>query len=185
MFICGEQQVDKVNLKLDLSNEIDLAIRLMFETTGRLNEIIGLEKADLFLTDKVPYVAIRGNANRSLKTRSSTRNVPLVNPETLEALKAYLEADTSKSKDLFPRWAENPDGAGKCVKTFFKKCGLDVTAHYTRHTIAAQLRKVGCPDSVRCALGGWTMKAGASEGYGETEYLDLKAKWLKKALGVG
>lgn len=179
-----DQQLAAINLKLDLSKEIDLSIRLMLETTGRISEIVGLEKADLFLKAPVPYVAIRGNSNRTLKTRTSTRNVPLVNPDTLRALKAYLEADTSKSKDLFPSWATNSDGAGKCVSTLFRKAGIDASAHYTRHTIAAQLRRVGCPDSVRCAIGGWTTKEGASEGYGETEFLDLKAEWLKKALGV-
>lgn len=180
-----DQQLVAINLKLDLSKEIDLSIRLMLETTGRISEIIGLEKADLFLNAPVPYVAIKGNPNRTLKTRTSTRNVPLVNPDTIKALRDYLEADTSRSKDLFPSWATNSDGAGKCVSTLFRKVGLDASAHYTRHTLAAQLRRVGCPDSVRCAIGGWTTKEGASEGYGETEFLDLKAKWLKKALGVG
>ncbi len=179
-----DQQLEAIKLKLDLSKEIDLSIRLMLETTGRLNEIIGLEKADIYLKAPIPYVAIRGNTNRTLKTKTSTRNVPLVNPETLAALTEYLESDTSRSKNLFPSWATNSDGAGKCVSTLFRKIGIDATAHYTRHTVAAQLRKVGCPDSVRCAIGGWTTKEGASEGYGETEFLDIKADWLKKALGI-
>lgn len=179
-----DQQLEAIKLKLDLSKEIDLSIRLMLETTGRLNEIIGLEKADIYLKAPIPYVAIRGNANRTLKTKTSTRNVPLVNPETLAALTEYLESDTSRSKNLFPSWATNSDGAGKCVSTLFRKLGIDATAHYTRHTVAAQLRKVGCPDSVRCAIGGWTTKEGASEGYGETEFLNIKADWLKKALGI-
>ena len=179
-----DQQLETIKLKQDLSLEIPLAIRIMLETTGRLSEIIGLEKADLFLDDPVPYVAIRGNSNRQLKTKTSTRNVPLVNPDTLKAIKDYLASDTSRSKNLFPTWATNSDGAGKCVATYFRKCGLTATAHYTRHTVAAQLRKVGCPDSVRCAIGGWTTKEGASEGYGVTEYLELKAQWLKKALGI-
>ncbi len=179
-----EQQLEAIKLKLDLSKEIDLSIRLMLETTGRLNEIIGLEKADIYLKAPIPYVAIRGNTNRTLKTKTSTRNVPLVNPETLAALKEYLESDTSRSKNLFPSWATNSDGAGKCVSTLFRKLGIDATAHYTRHTIAAQLKKTGCPDSVRCAIGGWTSNEGASAGYGETEFLDIKATWLKKALGI-
>lgn len=179
-----DQQLESIKLKQDLSLEIPLAVRIMLETTGRLSEVIGLAKADLYLDGKVPYIAIRGNANRQLKTKTSTRNVPLVNPDTLKALREYLEADTSRSKNLFPTWATNSDGAGKCVSTFFRKCGLEATAHYTRHTLAAQLRKVGCPDSVRCAIGGWTTNEGASEGYGETEYLELKAEWLKKALGT-
>lgn len=179
-----DHELDKINLKLDLTYETDLAIRLMFETTGRINEIIGLEKADLYLDVPIPYVAIRPNSNRDLKTKVSTRNVPIVNPETLQALKDYLKADTSRSKDLFPRWATNPDGAGKVVKTFFNKLGIDATAHYTRHTLAAQLRKSGCEGWLRCLIGGWTSPEGASSGYGEIELLELKAEALKKALAV-
>lgn len=185
-----DQELESINLKLDLKTDIHLAIRVLLESTGRLNEIIGLEVADLYLNEPLPYIAIRPNSNRKnegLKNELTERNVPIVNPETLAALKEWLKE--IKGKDLFPKWAKQTKtkswGAGRPIKKFFSDLGIEKSAHHTRHTNAAQLRKVGCPDSVRCDLGGWTNNnEGSSVRYGEIEYLEIKAEWLKKALAV-
>lgn len=56
----------------------DPTITFLVYFGGRISELSGLMKADVHLHEPVPYITIKENAIRSLKTTSSEREFPLV-----------------------------------------------------------------------------------------------------------
>ena len=85
-------QFDDEELK-ELLNYKDENIRNMFKVflyTGlRRKELIELKKTDILYEDSIPYFDIKESENRRLKTKSSTRRVP-IHPDILELVKYQL-----------------------------------------------------------------------------------------------
>jgi len=61
-----------------LNAEAKLLIFAMADTGARESELIGLRKEDIFLNEPIPYIWIRAQKNRALKTITSERKIPLV-----------------------------------------------------------------------------------------------------------
>ncbi len=53
-------------------------IALLSDTGMRLSEALGLKMEDIKLNEEIPHVNIIPNSARKLKTKSSTRQIPLV-----------------------------------------------------------------------------------------------------------
>lgn len=73
-------------------------IAMLSDTGARLSEALGMEQADVFLNETIPFVWIRENKTRGLKTKQSDRRVPLVG----QALWAVSRAMSSKGPDVAP-----------------------------------------------------------------------------------
>ncbi len=81
-------------LKGSVNEELCLIRQLLVLTGARLNEIAGLEWADITLpsaSNVVGYLDIKSNAIRRLKTASSVRKVPLL-PEATNSFSAIRMA---------------------------------------------------------------------------------------------
>jgi len=65
--------------KLDgLAPGLSILVRLLVNTGARPSELIGLEFEDVNIAAEVPYLHIRKNKTRSLKTEHSERQIPLL-----------------------------------------------------------------------------------------------------------
>lgn len=156
-----------------LNEDAQAIIYIMSETGARPNEIIGLDHAvDIVLNAKIPYIDIRPNKIRSLKTRSSVRQIPLVG----WALKGALLI-----KDRGINRYDGSDSASSTINKFFKENGLKPSDKHSiyslRHTFKDRLRDAGAPDEVKDELMG---HASDRPKYGRGNNLETKLKWLNK-----
>ena len=85
----GSDKVHRETFSLEQFKLLDVALAkapqdtlrsillVLSETGARLAEIVGLAKDDVKLDAKVPHIALRPHAWRSLTTPGSTRKIPL------------------------------------------------------------------------------------------------------------
>ena len=138
------------------------AIAMLPDTGARLAEVIGLKKGDVFLDAAVPYIYIRPNELRGLKTKGSKRKVPLVG----EALWAAKRAMETKGNFLFPCFQPkdtskpfNSGTASSALNKWLKDNHLakpGQVIHSFRHTLRDRLRAVVTPSDLINQIGGWT-----------------------------
>tara|TARA_R110002050_G_scaffold244369_2_gene381130 strand:- start:32809 stop:34134 length:1326 start_codon:yes stop_codon:yes gene_type:complete len=74
-----------------INDEARHIVAILAETGARPGEICGLEQSDFVLGDPIPYIKIRPNQIREIKTSMSIRNLPLVGA-ALPAAKALVVA---------------------------------------------------------------------------------------------
>ena len=154
-------------------NEIDDDMRwlvaLISDTGMRLGEAAGLHIDDLNLDDDVPYVDIKPHPWRSLKTKGSQRQVPLVGASLWAAQRIRANASSCFA---FPRYTDNDrcnansasNALNKWLKANFRD---DILVHGFRHAIRDRLRAVQCPSKMIDQIGGWSkLSAGAKYGHG-------------------
>ena len=137
----------------------------------RLSEAAGLHVSDIHLDREFPYLEIRPNKARRLKTSNSKRIIPLVG----DSLWAAQRVTGTRQGYCFPRYARegycngNPASAalGKWMKNY---CEAGATVHGIRHAFRDRLRAVEAPvDLIDLIdkLGGWSVKSvGMSYGDG-------------------
>ena len=148
--------------------QIKLLMPLLGETGCRLAEIVGLELKDIDLEQGL--IHIRPNAVRRLKTRNSTRTLPLVGYARIAMEIALRSAEGSY---LFPRYIKKcsckATHASNSLNRWLKQ-DFGLTGHSLRHTFRDRLRAVECPLELIDQVGGWrsitTVGAGYGEGYG-------------------
>ena len=153
---------------LEIDDDMRWLVALISDTGMRLAEAAGLHVDDLHLDDDVPYVDIRPHPCRSLKTKGSQRQVPLVGA-SLWAAKRIRE--NASSCVAFPRYTDNDrcnansasNALNKWLKANFRD---DIVIHGFRHAIRDRLRAVQCPSEIIDQIGGWS-SGKIGEGYGE------------------
>jgi integrase len=97
-------------LRLHAGPELQNLWLLLELTGGRVKEIAGLRKDDVFLTDpRAPFIQIRFTENRRIKNFSSVRQVPLIPTAKRAAEDAIREA--TGSEFLFPSYCDGQRGA--------------------------------------------------------------------------
>ena len=155
-----------------------LIAALMLETGPRIAEISGLKVSDVVLDAAVPYLRIRPNEWRDLKTEASQRDVPLVGLSLRAAQKAICQAGEGEA--LFPAYARyrGNDRASAAVNKFLKPYGI--TSHSFRHAMKDRLREAGCPMDIRDAIQGHANR-NIAETYGKGHTLQTMHQWLLKA----
>ena len=147
-------------------------IALISDTGMRLAEAAGLHIDDLHLDEKIPYVDIRPHSWRSLKTKGSQRQVPLVGASLWAAQRIK---QTASSCFAFDRYTDNQqcransasNALNKWMQTNFRD---DIVIHGFRHALRDRLRAVQCPSEMIDQIGGWT-SGKIGEGYGEGHQL--------------
>ena len=160
-------------------DEIRLLIALISDTGMRLSEALGLRVEDLVVEANIPYIELKPNEVRSLKTSTSRRQIPLVGA-SLEVARHIK--NTCRSSYCFPRYifdqsckANSASAAGnKWLKTISKS----MVIHGFRHSFRDRLRAVETPTEVIDQLGGWSITS-VGQGYGEGYKLDVLHKYMK------
>ena len=143
-------------------------IALISDTGMRLAEAAGLHIDDLHLDEKIPYVDIRPHSWRSLKTKGSQRQVPLVGASLWAAQRIRQTASLCFA---FDRYTDNQqcransasNALNKWMQTHFRE---DIVIHGFRHALRDRLRTVQCPSEMIDQIGGWS-SGKIGEGYGE------------------
>lgn len=172
----------KATLK-DSTNTTDHIIMIAMDTAMRVSEVVGLAVNDIHLEAETPYLLVRRNIYRPLKTKNSKRTIPLTE-YALDAVRSI----TQSGEWLFPKYL---DQASKMFKTTsasntannrIRKILNDKsspTMHCFRHTMQTRLRNVECSLDKRNEICGWSK--GISGNYGSPSDIKIKAAYMLSA----
>ena len=165
----------------EVDDEMRWLLALISDTGMRLSEAAGLALSDIVLDSKIPYINLKPNGSRRLKTKQSVRKIPLVG---LSLWAARQVRDEFSGTYAFPRYTKggkcNANSASAALNKWLKQIASEsVTVHSYRHSIRDRLRAVQCPVDIVDAIGGWT--AGSiGEKYGQGYKLDVLHEWMVK-----
>ena len=165
------------------SSEIARTLLLLLTDTGtRLAEIIGLEAKDVDLDKAILH--IRSNDRRGLKTKTSTRSIPL-SPRATECLRQH-QVGLSDKDPIFPAYAK-PRGNDSASAMLMKRLHAvitdkKITMHSLRHRMKDKLRNSGCPENLSMEMLGHAQGSVAAN-YGSGYAIDVMRKALVKVWG--
>jgi integrase len=153
---------------------------LLSDTGMRLAEAVGLLSDDINLDDCNPHIKLQEHPWRSLKTKSSIREVPLVGA----SLWAAERIKNNGNEFAFPKYCTkvkcNANSASAALNKWLKPRVPDgCVVHSFRHSLRDRLREVECPSDVVDAIGGWSTE-GVGQGYGKGYGLELKVRWMQR-----
>ena len=155
-----------------LSEEARLLIYAMCDTGARVSELIGLEHDDIILDSDIPYIRIRPNSTRGLKTPQSERDLPLVGA----SLYAF-----NTLEGPFKRYQGKADLISTTISKYFRENNILPSSQYSlyslRHSFEDRLTAVEPPDKVQAALMGHKY---SRPRYGDGPSLAQKKAWLDK-----
>ena len=165
---------------VELDDDVRWLVALISDTGMRLAEATGLLVSDIKLDNEVPHIALRRHSWRSLKTKGSERDIPLVGM-SLWAARRIVE---NQQDFAFPRYTDssgcNANSASAAINKWLKPRVPDgCVVHSLRHSLRDRLRRVECPSDIADAIGGWAT-AGADQKYGSGYGLEVKARWMEK-----
>lgn len=127
-----------------LNREARLVFLAMTETGCRPSEIANLRPEHIHLDAEVPYISVRFEDDRELKTENSIRDVPLVGI-SLEVMK--------RAPNGFPRYFDAEDTLSDTVQTYLKKKKLLPSDNYRmysmRHAYEKRMTEAGYSDEYR------------------------------------
>lgn len=165
---------------------------LMIWTGCRTMEIAGLTFNELLLDVNVPYLDIKPNHIRRLKTLSSERKVPLIT-EALDAMRDYLQSqqNTKPSDPVFPRFGRDGgmDPLSQNLRGIIRK-QMQITdrrlvPYSTRHTLKDKMRVIRTPLALQLEIMGQENKINRiAEGYGDGDPLSFLREELERAAKV-
>jgi integrase len=161
-----------------LGHETKNIIRLMKGSGAGPAEIGGLALADVILDADIPYLWIRANSVRGLKTEVRDRRIPLIG-DALEAAKDAAKRATARVGEanadetaVFGSFGINGRGADSIsakLNKAVRKAGVPnsprLTAYSFRHTLKEALRSAGVVDHVQRRLLGHAGQ-GVADRYG-------------------
>ena len=165
---------------VELDDDVRWLVALISDTGMRLAEAAGLLVSDIKLNADVPHIALRKHPWRSLKTRGSERDIPLVGM-SLWAARRIVE---NQQDFVFPRYTDssgcNANSASAAINKWLKPRVPDgCVVHSFRHSLRDRLRRVECPSDIADAIGGWAT-AGVGQKYGSGYGLEVKARWMER-----
>tara|TARA_R110000787_G_scaffold81852_1_gene177276 strand:+ start:6203 stop:7714 length:1512 start_codon:yes stop_codon:yes gene_type:complete len=172
------------------SNSIDPYVRsiikLLRVTGCRPMEIAGLTRADVFLDEPTPWVWIRNNGVRRLKTNTSQRRIPVL-PEVVTDLRALSAAADGHDAPLFPSYLTSTTSLSYRLSVALKAAGIPksrrLVPYSFRHTIAEALKVSGVPEfHTKAILGHADQTMTGIYGAGGVDVADLMES-LKRAVG--
>ena len=154
-------------------------LALISDTGMRLSEAAGLAKEDIVIDADIPHIVIQPHPWRRLKTKASTRRVPLVGA----SLWAATRLRQQDSNYAFPSYCseagcKSNSASGALNKWMKPRLEEDAVVHSLRHSMRDRLRAVECPSDIIDQIGGWSSSSvGAS--YGKGYDLPVLCKWMK------
>lgn len=179
--LTNENHKKLLALALEKGDDKRTLLAVLAVTGCRLSEITGLLVGDVSVKDKT--ITIRPNEHRTIKTSNSNRTIPIVIEKVWNALAVHLKGKT-KTDPVFPDLiGKSKANSVSAVSVKFIKKHIDENsdAHSLRHTVTQKLKDVVAPDAVIKALLGWSNE-GMLNNYGGELAIDVKTKWLRKAL---
>ena len=161
------RQIQKDCMQAD--DEARWLVALISDTGMRLSEAAGLQIDDIKLDCEIPHIDLKPHAWRSLKTKGSQRQIPLVGI-SLWAAQRIKETNTD-SPYAFPRYTSakgtNGNSASAAINKWLKpRVPEGCVIHSFRHSLRDRLRAVQCPSDMIDQIGGWAT-AGVGQAYGE------------------
>ena len=161
-------------------DEIRWLVALISDTGMRLGEAVGLLKSDIKLDSDIPYIELKPHSWRSLKTKGSERNIPIIG-SSLWACKRILESNND-SIFAFPKYTNqlncNSNSASAALNKWLKEQLLNsYQVHGFRHSMRDRLRAVECPSDIVDRIGGW-ITYGVGQSYGKGYPLEVLNKWM-------
>lgn len=166
---------------LELDDDLRWIFALVSDTGMRLSEAVGLYWSDVHLDEDIPYVEVKTNPHRRLKTDSSVRVIPL----TGMSLWALQQASKASVKVyVFPRYMKgdrcNANSASAAINKWIKsQVDEDVSVHSLRHSMRDRHRAVQCPTEVIDQLCGWSSGSIGSS-YGDGYPIEVLHDWINK-----
>ena len=147
----------------------------------RLSEAAGLHINDIILDEDIPYINLKPHPWRSLKTKGSQRQIPLVGASLWAANRVKTN---SHHTFAFPRYnttsTTNANSASAAINKWLKPRVPDgCVIHTFRHSLRDRLRAVQCPSDMIDQIGGWST-AGVGQSYGEGYSLDASSEVVKE-----
>lgn len=163
----------------DINDDLRWLFALVSDTGMRLSEATGLYWSDVYLDAPIPYVDLKPNAHRRLKTDASTRQIPLVGASLWAVEQAYAE---KSGEYVFPRYMKNNKcnansasaALGKWIKS---QVSDDVSIHSLRHACRDRLRAIQCPTEIIDQIGGWSSNTVGSK-YGNGYNVEVLHYWM-------
>ena len=165
---------------VEQDDDVRWLVALISDTGMRLAEAAGLLVSDIKLDADVPHIALRRHPWRSLKTKGSERDIPLVGM-SLWAARRIVE---NQQDFAFPRYTDssgcNANSASAAINKWLKPRVPDgCVVHSFRHSLRDRLRRVECPSDIADAIGGWAT-AGVGQKYGSGYGLEVKTRWMER-----
>ena len=169
-------------------SEIKTIGLLMIWTGCRTMEIGGLLNNELLLDLNVPYLLIRPNRIRRLKTLASERKVPLT-ADALDMLREYLQAQKNTAPDapVFPSYGRDGgmDALSQNLRNIIRKqmkiTDKRLVPYSTRHTLKDKMRLLRTPLAYQNQIMGHRQSNEIADGYGEGDPLVYIQQQLQKA----
>ena len=167
---------------MSIDDEARWLVALISDTGMRLSEATGLHIDDIKLDCEIPHIDLTPHAWRSLKTKGSQRQIPLVGASLWAAKR--VKANNTTSPYAFPRYTSakgtNANSASAAINKWLKpRVPERCVVHSFRHSLRDRLRAVQCPSDMIDQIGGWAT-AGIGQNYGEGYGLSNTASWVKK-----
>ena len=168
------RQIQKDCMEAD--DEARWLVALISDTGMRLSEAAGLHVDDIKLDCEIPHIDLKPHAWRSLKTKGSQRQIPLVGA-SLWAAQRIIE-NNNASPYAFPRYTSadntNANSASAAINKWLKpRVPEGCVIHSFRHSLRDRLRAVQCPSDMIDQIGGWRT-AGVGHLYGNGYCLKTK-----------
>ena len=166
---------------MSIDDEARWLVALISDTGMRLSEAAGLHVDDIKLDCEIPHIDLKPHAWRSLKTKGSQRQIPLVGASLWAAKR--VKATNTTSPYAFPRYTSskgtNANSASAAINKWLKpRVPEGCVVHSFRHSLRDRLRAVQCPSDMIDQIGGWAT-AGVGQAYGEGYGLDRKWERLR------
>ena len=154
-------------------------VALISDTGMRLSEAAGLHINDIILDEDIPYINLTPHLWRSLKTKGSQRQIPLVGASLWAAQRIK---NNPHHTFAFPRYnttsSTNANSASAAINKWLKpRVPEGCVIHSFRHSLRDRLRAVQCPSDMIDQIGGWST-AGVGQAYGAGYSLEKKWEWL-------
>ena len=165
--------LDLNNLQ-NLNHECRFFLFAMADTGARPSELVGLNanNGDIRLDTDIPYIFIRPDSKRELKTPHSKRKIPL----TGASLFAFQQLPQG-----FDHYYRKPDLLSSALNKYLQENHLLPTKEHCvyslRHSFEDRLTSVEPPDKVQAALMGHKYDRPR---YGDGPSLTQKRKWLDR-----
>lgn len=156
-----------------LNEECRLFLYAMADTGARPSELVGLnaKNGDIRLDCDIPFIYIRPDYKKELKTAQSERQIPLVGA----SLYAFKQLSNG-----FDHYYRKSDQLSATLNKFLKERNLLPTKEHCvyslRHSFEDRLTVVEPPEKVQAALMGHKYHR---ERYGKGPTLEQKKKWLE------
>ena len=126
------------------NDEMRWLLALISDTGMRLAEAAGLALNDIVLDSEIPYINLKPNESRRLKTKQSSRKIPLIGLSLWAAQQVKSEFNRTYA---FPRYTKggrcNANSASAALNKWVKQITTQsVSLHSFRHALTDRLRAV-------------------------------------------